>query len=128
MKRVPFVNRRYRRGVPFLSKMVYKRVSGRAGDGLSPYKNLLSTTPPSPPPPPPPSPTLRGYTARCYSSFCSMKHPGVPHLPQSISNLAFISHADVLLARHAILPSLLVGRTLRVTNTKERPRGELGLV
>ena len=57
-----------------------------------------------------------------------MKHPGVPHLLQSISNLAFISHADVLLARHAILPSVLVGRTLRVTNTKERLRGELGIV
>ena len=37
-------NRTYRKGVSFLSKMVYKRVKG--GGGASPYKTLLSTPPP----------------------------------------------------------------------------------
>ena len=40
-------NRTYRKGVSFLSKMVYKRVTG--GGGASPYKTLLSTPPPRAP-------------------------------------------------------------------------------
>ena len=36
-------NRTYRKGLSFLSKMVYKRVTG--GGGASPYKTLLSTPP-----------------------------------------------------------------------------------
>ena len=43
-KRVPFVNRRFLKGVPFQSKTVCKRVRGWAsGSGASPYKALLST-------------------------------------------------------------------------------------
>ena len=42
MKGVPFINRRYTKGVPFLLKLV---IEGRGGpwDGASPYKTLLST-------------------------------------------------------------------------------------
>jgi len=47
MKGVSFSNKRYRKGVPFLKKMVYKRVKGLdLGGGASPYKTFLSTPPP----------------------------------------------------------------------------------
>ena len=42
MKGVPFFNRRYTKGVPFLSKMVYKRVRVGHRGGASPYKSLFS--------------------------------------------------------------------------------------
>jgi len=37
MKGVPFVNRRYTKGVPLWSKMVYKRVRGWSLGGDSPF-------------------------------------------------------------------------------------------
>jgi len=39
-ERGAFSNKRYTKGVPFLKKMVYKRVRG-----ASPYKTFLSTPP-----------------------------------------------------------------------------------
>ena len=45
MKGVPFFNGRYMKGVPFLSKMVYKRVRGWTSGGASPFKTLLSSPP-----------------------------------------------------------------------------------
>ena len=47
VKRVPFVNERYTKGVPFLLKMIYRRVRGwtskrRGGEGASRKKALLS--------------------------------------------------------------------------------------
>ena len=45
MKGVPFFNGRYRKGVPFLSKMVYKRVRVGPWGRASPYKTLLSGPP-----------------------------------------------------------------------------------
>ena len=44
MKGVPFSNKRYTKGVPFLTKMVHKRVRGWTS-----YKTFLSTLPPPPP-------------------------------------------------------------------------------
>ena len=43
MKGVPFVNRRYMKEAPCLSKMVYKRVRGWTLVGAFPYKTLVST-------------------------------------------------------------------------------------
>ena len=42
MEGVPFVNRKYTKGVPFSSKMVYKRVRGWTSGEASPCENLLS--------------------------------------------------------------------------------------
>ena len=51
-KGVSFVNGRYTKGIPFLSKMVYKRVKGlELGGGAFPDKTLLSTLSPGPSPP-----------------------------------------------------------------------------
>ena len=46
VKEVPFVNGKYTKGVPFLSKMVYKRVRGRTSGRSLPVLILFST--PSP--------------------------------------------------------------------------------
>ena len=52
VKGVLFVNRKYTKGVPFLSeKKGYKGVGLRGG--ASPNETLLSSPPPPPPPPPP---------------------------------------------------------------------------
>ena len=53
-KGVSFVNGRYTKGIPFLSKMVYIRVKGLelgGGGEASPDKTLLSTLSPGPSPP-----------------------------------------------------------------------------
>ena len=42
MRGVPFVNRRYEKGVTLLSKMIYKRVRVAPWGGDSPYKTLGS--------------------------------------------------------------------------------------
>ena len=50
-----FSRKRYTKGVPFLSKMVYKRVRG--------WTMLQTPSPPKPPTPPPPHPCIK---------FCSV--------------------------------------------------------
>ena len=49
-KGVPFLNRRYTTGVPFLSIMVYKRVWGWTSEGGLPVLNVVDYPPPPPPP------------------------------------------------------------------------------
>ena len=46
-----FSRKRYTKGVPFLSKMVYKRVRG--------WTMLQTPSPPKPPTPPPPAPLYK---------------------------------------------------------------------
>ena len=41
VKEVPFVNGRYTKGVPFLPKMVYKRVRGRTSGRSLPVLNVF---------------------------------------------------------------------------------------
>ena len=48
-KGVPFLNRRYTTGVPFLSIMVYKRVWGWTSEGGLPVLNVVDYPPPPPP-------------------------------------------------------------------------------
>ena len=43
MERVPFVNRRYTKGIPFVSKMEHKRVRDWTSGQRPGIKNLLST-------------------------------------------------------------------------------------
>ena len=50
MKGVQFSNGRYTKGVPFLPKMVYKRVRGRTSGRSLPVLNFFGTTPPPPHP------------------------------------------------------------------------------
>ena len=47
-KGVPFLNRRYTTGVPFLSIMVYKRVWGWTSEGGLPVLNVVDYPPPPP--------------------------------------------------------------------------------
>ena len=49
-KGVPFLNRRYTTGVPFLSIMVYKRVWGWTSEGGLPVVTVVDYPPPPPPP------------------------------------------------------------------------------
>ena len=50
-KGVPFVNKRYTKGVPSLLKMVYKRVRGWTSPGVEPLRGKLFWVPPPTPPP-----------------------------------------------------------------------------